>query len=152
MSIHRHAANVDKSQQPIIAAILEEGWEVWVMRVPCDLLCWHPVLDVWQPMEVKNPKRCTKGGESWDRNAQVSQRKFLAWTDVPIVTTEQQALEALRKHYPATVVPEQLAAWSAQLKQRFEREWKCQPTAAPSARAMVELGVVPPAKPQLFPT
>lgn len=151
MSIHRHAANVDKSQQPIVAAILEEGWEVWVIRVPCDLLCWHPVLDVWQPMEVKNPKRCNSSGESWDRAQQKSQRKFLAWTDVPVVTTIEQAVSALRAHYP-TDAPAELIAWARRIRAGFQAEWEATGK-APGARARVErkTGAAEGSTAQLFP-
>lgn len=139
MSLHRYAANVDKSQQAIVDAIEAEGWDVYLIRTPCDLLCWHPVLDVWQPLEVKNPGRCNAAGESWDRKQQVSQQRFLKWTEVPVVTSKDQALAALRFHYPTAVVTAELIAWAARIRDEFERNWNLNKSATPSARQLVEL-------------
>lgn len=136
MSIHRAAAKVDKSQQPIVEAIEAEGWDCYLIRLPCDLLCWHPVLDIWQPLEVKTPQ---PNGKARARpSEQPNQKRFLRWTDLPVVTTPQQALEVLSQHYPIQAPVPQLIAYAHELRDHFEREWK-QKGAASSARELVEL-------------
>jgi hypothetical protein len=139
MSIHRAAAKVDKSQLPIVHAIEAEGWDCWLIRLPCDLLCWHPVLDVTQLLEVKNAARCTKAGESWDRGRQDTQQKFLRWTSTPVVTSAEQAIAALAKHYPAGVITAELAGYCHQLREQFEIRWKENPKTASSAASLVEM-------------
>lgn len=136
MSIHRAAAKVDKSQLPIVEAIEAEGWDCYLIRLPCDLLCWHPVLDVWQPLEVKTIHAGRR--QTLQDKRQVEQRRFLRWTSVPVVTSPEQALEVLAKHYPAGVITAELAAYAEALRQDFAAKWKKDPQAAPSARQQVE--------------
>lgn len=142
MSIYRAAAKVDKSQLPIVEAIEAEGWDCWLIRLPCDLLCWHPVLDIWQPIEVKTPQA---NGKARNRpNEQLEQKRFLRWTSVPVVTTPQQALQVLSEHYPMQAVVPDLISFARALKERFDQEWKCNKTSAPSARELIEIGQVRP--------
>jgi hypothetical protein len=118
MSIHRFDARVDKAAPEIVTAIRDEGWDCHLIRLPCDVLCWHPVLDIWQPLEI-----ATKGGKR-KADATETQRKFLRWTSLPVVYTPAEALEALRKHHPAGTVSAELAAWAIKLRDDFELEWK----------------------------
>lgn len=96
MSIHRYDARPDKAQPEIVAAIREEGWDVYLIRLPCDVMCWHPILDRWQTLEIKTPE---KNGKHYARAKDAEQRKFCERTRTPIVWTKEMALEALAKHY-----------------------------------------------------
>jgi len=95
MSIHRHAAKADANQPEIIAAIERAGWEAHVVRRPCDLFCWHPRFDIWQPLEVKDPSKVTKAGKPIHDARMDEQHEFLERTGTPIVTTPEEALIAL---------------------------------------------------------
>lgn len=94
----RRAAKTDTAQSGIVEAIEAEGWECFLIRLPCDLLCWHPVLDVLQWMEVKSARK--KSGEHVKDKRQEEQIKFLERTNCPVVTTAEEALSVLRKFYP----------------------------------------------------
>lgn len=93
----RRAAKTDTAQSGIVEAIEAEGWECFLIRLPCDLLCWHPVLDVLQWLEVKSTRK--KSGEHVKDKRQEEQIKFLERTGCPVVTTPAEALEALQRHY-----------------------------------------------------
>lgn len=134
MSIHRAAAKADAAQPEIVEAIRAEGWDCYLMRLPCDLLCWHPVLDVWQPMEVKTGRK--KSGEARERGAQEAQRKFLHWTAVPVVTTPEEALDALSRHYPPMPAVAPLVDAARKIRADFERDWKTNQS-APGAQQRV---------------
>lgn len=144
MSIHRAAAKVDKSQLTIVQAIEAEGWDCWLIRLPCDVLCWHPVLDIWQPLECKTREEDRRKQRGADKGSE-SQRKFLRWTEVPVVYTPEEALQQLRAHYPKGVISAELAAYCHQLRQEFEACWKNSPkvrmtaNVTPSARQLIEL-------------
>lgn len=144
MSIHRFAARADQAAPLVVPKIREEGWDCHLIRLPCDVLCWHPILDIWQPLEI-----ATKGGKR-KADANESQRKFLRWTSVPVVYTGDEALTELRKHYPDGIARAELIAWAHGLRDEFERCWKLNPTAASSARALVQLRVPESAQAQLF--
>lgn len=94
----RRAAKTDTAQSGIVEAIEGEGWECFLIRLPCDLLCWHPVLDVLQWMEVKSARK--KNGSVRERKEQEAQTEFLHRTGCPVVTTPEEALQVLRKFYP----------------------------------------------------
>lgn len=93
----RRASKVDNSQQEIVDAIRAEGWEVFIVKLPCDLFCWHPILDVWQPMECKSHRK--KDGTTVQDKRQEEQIRFLHKTRCPVVTTPAEALDWLAKHY-----------------------------------------------------
>ncbi len=118
MSIHRHAARADMAAPEVVGAIRGEGWDCHLIRLPCDVLCWHPVLDIWQPIEI-----ATKGGKR-KADANESQRRFLAWTDVPVVYTPDEAVAVLSRHYPSDVARPDLIAYARRLREDFERDWK----------------------------
>jgi hypothetical protein len=129
MSIHRHDARADAAAPEVVGAIRAEGWDVHLIRLPCDVLCWHPVLDIWQPLEI-----ATRGGKR-KADANESQRKFLRWTDVPVAYTGNQAVEILRGRYPGSASLE-LIATAKRIKAEFELEWK-KDQSAPGARQRV---------------
>lgn len=97
MSIHRHAAKADANQPAIITAIEAAGWEAHVVRRPCDLFCWHPRYEIWQPLEVKDPTKVTKAGVPIHDERMAEQHDFLERTKTPVVTTPEQALLALAR-------------------------------------------------------
>jgi len=121
MSIHRAAAKCDANQPAIVQAIREEGWDCHIIRVPCDVICWHPVLDVLVWLEIKDGRK--KDGSAKQDHRQETQRKFLRWTSCPIVTTPEEALAVLRTHYPAGVIPAELSAWCHRIRADFQREY-----------------------------
>lgn len=98
MSLHRRAAKTDQTQAGIVRALRAYGVQVWVIKQPCDLLCyyWSNPLQrfVWQPLEVKTPygKRRPRARK---RSEQETQNEFLAQTSTPIVTSWQEAICAL---------------------------------------------------------
>ena len=89
----RYAARTDTTQAAIVEAIRAAGWHVWLIREPCDALCWHPS-DVWQPLEFKTP---TKSGAVRVRKDQPLQNLFCDMTFTPRVTTPEQAVEFLNR-------------------------------------------------------
>lgn len=95
----RRAAKTDTAQSGIVEAIEAEGWECFLIKLPCDLLCWHPVLDRLQWLEVKSARK--KSGEHVKDKRQEAQIAFLDRTKCPVVTTPEEAIMALRKHYKA---------------------------------------------------
>lgn len=123
----RRAAKTDDSAGPIVEAIEAEGWECFDVRLPMDKLCWHPVLDVLVWMEIKS--RAKSGRIPVDKR-QETQRKFLAWTSCPVVTTPEEALAELRKHYPSDVATPDLIAYAHRMRADFERAWKLKGEAA----------------------
>ncbi len=95
MTIHRHAAKGDANQPEIVEAIRKAGWEAHIVRRPCDLFCWHPLHDVWLPLEVKDPSKVTKSGKPVHDSRMEEQARFLERTGTPVVTTAEEALLAL---------------------------------------------------------
>lgn len=122
----RRAAKTDESKAAIVEAIEAEGWEVFDIRLPCDIVCWHPVLDVLQWMELKTAK---PNGKPRTRNDQPEQAKFLARTSCPIVTTPEEALEVLSRHYPSDVARPDLVLMAKRIRDEFERAWKARAAA-----------------------
>jgi hypothetical protein len=94
----RYAARTDTTQAAIVEAIRAAGWHVWLIREPCDLLCWHPS-DVWQPLECKTP---TAAGTLRIRKDQLLQNIFCDLTFTPRVTTPEQAIEFLQRRLGRT--------------------------------------------------
>jgi hypothetical protein len=94
MSINRWATRTDTTQAAIVEAIRKAGWKVWVIKLPVDLLCWHPGADVWQPLECKTP---TKSGKAKLDKRQEEQNRFCDETFTPRVTTPEQAVEFLNR-------------------------------------------------------
>jgi hypothetical protein len=116
MSIHRYDARPDKAQPAIVAAIRDEGWDVYLIRLPCDVMCWHPILDRWQTLEIKTPER---NGKHYEREKDAKQREFCERTNTPIVWTSEMALQALSRHYPQPgksdpALVSQALAWRAE--------------------------------------
>lgn len=96
MSIHRWNAKTDSPQAAIVHGLIQAGVRVWVIKQPCDLLCycWSNPRQafIWQPLEVKTPK---KSGKVRKRSDQRAQNDFLAETRTPVVTCLEDALSAL---------------------------------------------------------
>jgi hypothetical protein len=88
---------VDSSQLPIVLGLRQAGYRVWQIEEPADLLVygWSNRLNAfkWTVLECKTPQ---KNGRRLKRNDQKEQDKFLAETHTPVVTTLDEALEALR--------------------------------------------------------
>lgn len=120
MSIHRYDARPDKAQPDIVKAIRNEGWDVYLIRLPCDVMCWHPVLDRWQTLEIKTPE---KNGKHYERAKDAEQRKFCERTNTPVVWTTQMAITALSRHYPQPGASDPVLVAKA-LQWRAEREEK----------------------------
>ena len=92
MSIQRWNAKTDTVQASIVQGLESVGVRVWVIKQPCDLLCW--VRGVWQPLEVKTPYG-KKAPKARKRSDQEKQNAFLAETNTPVVTSLEDALTAL---------------------------------------------------------
>lgn len=92
MSIQRWNAKTDTVQADIVRDLEKAGVKVWVIKQPCDLLCW--VRGVWQPLEVKTPYG-KKAPKARKRKDQEKQNAFLAETNTPVVTSFEEALTAL---------------------------------------------------------
>lgn len=92
MSINRWNAKTDKVQSDIVTKLEQVGVKVWVIKQPCDLLCW--VRGVWIPLEVKTPYG-KKAPKARKRSDQEKQNAFLAETNTPVVTSLEDALIAL---------------------------------------------------------
>ena len=91
MSINRYNAKTDKTQAAIIRGLEQAGVRVWIIKLPCDLLCL--VQGRWQPLEVKTPEG--KRGQVWQRRRMKTQNDFLQETRTPVVTCLEDALCAL---------------------------------------------------------
>jgi 5-methylcytosine-specific restriction endonuclease McrA len=117
----------DINEIEIVMAIREEGWDVYRLDEPCDLLCWHPVLSILQWLEVKTIHEGRKKPAVDKR--QESQRKFLARTSCPIVTTPDEAFEVLCRHYPSDVARPDLVLMAKRIRDEFERSWKARAAA-----------------------
>lgn len=125
----RRAAKTDTAQSGIVEAIEAEGWECFLIKLPCDLLCWHPVLDVLQWLEVKSARK--KSGEAKQDPRQEAQREFLARTSCPVVTTSQEALQVLQRHYPAMPTVTPLVQAAKRLQKQFAKDWREHQATAP---------------------
>lgn len=92
MGMPRYTARTDKTQQPIVDAVRAAGWMVFLIKIPCDLLCWKN--GTWRTLECKTPtgKRAPKARL---RSDQRHQNDFCADTRTPRVTTAEEALRAL---------------------------------------------------------
>lgn len=113
MSIPRRAAKQDANAGVIVIAIVEAGWMWHQTGWPCDGFAYHPIYDIWQPLEIKNPEYCRKDGTANEHarvknNRQIAQMRFLADTKTPVVTTPAEAILALAarldRHIAATEV------------------------------------------------
>lgn len=98
MSLYRRAAKVDTVQADIVRGLQQAGVRVEVIKQPVDLLCryWsnrHRDF-IWMPVEVKSPYG-KKNPKARVRSDQETQRRFLAETGVPVVTSLDEALQAL---------------------------------------------------------
>lgn len=101
----RRAAKVDSVQAEIVEGLRKAGYWVEVIGRPVDLLVgrlWEEAhLETgekklgatWYLLEVKTP---TKTGKRRKRKDQEEQNKFIAETGTSVVTSLEQALEALR--------------------------------------------------------
>lgn len=92
MSIQRWNAKTDTVQASIVKGLEAVGVKVWVIKLPCDLLCWFR--GVWQPLEVKTPYGKKKPKARVDKR-QKDQQDFLRETQTPVVTSLDEALTAL---------------------------------------------------------
>lgn len=126
----RRAAKTDDAAGEIVKAGEDEGWECYDVRLPCDKIFWHPVLDVLQWAEIKT--RAKSGRIPVDKR-QEGQLKFLAYTSCPIVTSPQELLELLRSRYPHSASPEVIAL-AHKIRKDFERDWNRDGAAASAAQ------------------
>ncbi len=98
MSIQRWATKIDSTQTAIVEGLRQVGVRVWIIRQPCDLLCylWSNPLQrfIWQTLEVKTPYGKRNPKAKMDAR-QRNQTKFLAETQTPVVTCLEDALIAL---------------------------------------------------------
>lgn len=87
MSLARRAKKRDIAEEPIIAALEKDGWHVWQLDRPMDLLCWRGDLgpNTFRLLEVKTDK----GKPTED------QQNFSETTGAPFVRTPMEALQAL---------------------------------------------------------
>lgn len=96
MSIQRWATKTDSVQSDIVEALEKCGVHVWIIKQPCDLLCWHSRFGAgnFKVLEVKTAygKRTPK--PRIDRR-QKAQHDFLALTGAMVVTDLTGALSAL---------------------------------------------------------
>lgn len=95
----RRAAKVDTTQAAIVDGLRAGGVRVEIIGKPVDLLCryWsnrHRDF-IWMPIEVKTPYGKRKPKARVDAR-QEAQRRFLAETGVPVVTSLDEALRALK--------------------------------------------------------
>ena len=86
MSYHRRMTRPDATQTEIVAGLRKAGVAVWVIGIPCDLLCFYR--GRWQTLECKPEK-------PRNRYDQEAQDEFLSATGTPIVRTALQALAIL---------------------------------------------------------
>ena len=96
MSLPRYAARTDTSQPEIIKALEQAKVRVWVIRLPCDLLCQfycsrHGIW-CWQTLECKTLDR---RGRPRRRKDQHKQDEFLELTNTPVVTSFDEAWKIL---------------------------------------------------------
>ena len=87
MTLKRWSAKRDAAEAPIVRALRQAGYEVWLLDSPCDLLLRLPR---WEPgrflcLEVKSGTRKADPRQS-------AQSAFLAATGTPVVRTPEQAL------------------------------------------------------------
>lgn len=75
MTLNRYAAKVDANQPAIVEALRAEGFVVWVIGWPVDLLVGTG--NAWLPMEVK-------AGKENSHKLTPDQRKFIAVGGGPI--------------------------------------------------------------------
>lgn len=87
----RHRA--DHSAMPIVKALRQAGYKVWLIGVPCDALVhyWSNKRQCfrWQTLEFKTP---TTTGKRRKRTDQLKQEEFLQDTQTPVVLTLDAAL------------------------------------------------------------
>jgi hypothetical protein len=88
--VARYANRKDLMQSRIVDTLRAAGVLVWVMHSPCDLLTYKA--GRWLPLECKT---ATKTGKRRVRRDQKAQEEFIAQTLCPVVTTPQEALEAV---------------------------------------------------------
>ena len=92
MSLARFAKRTDTTQAEIVEALRKCGYSCYVIGWPCDLLVYRADIG-FRALEVKTPNR--KDGSYRPRKDQATQRAFVELTGTPVVTTPQQALDAL---------------------------------------------------------
>jgi len=88
LSLNRYAAKSDLAQSPIVSGLRKCGYRVEIIRRPTDLLV-SADLKWWRLLEVKK-----KAG--FRRKDQPSQNLFIDQTRTPVVSTLEEALEALK--------------------------------------------------------
>lgn len=93
VSFNRYAKRADTTQATIVDVLRKRGYSCYVIGWPCDLLVYRPDIG-FRTLEVKTPNR--KDGSYRPRKDQATQSAFIELTRTPIVTTPEQALEALR--------------------------------------------------------
>jgi hypothetical protein len=91
----RRAAKVDTAQPSIVRDLQKLGYEVYLIKKPCDVSVRHPMwrggLNQW--LEIKTPTRSGKMPKPDPR--QTEQAEFLAKSNTPVVMSLDQALKAL---------------------------------------------------------
>ncbi len=86
MSLLRYAKKTDSNQAAIVAALRACGVQIWIISQPCDLLTYYR--GRWLPLELKVKK-------NRPRKDQERQNEFIAATGCPVVTSVQEALDAV---------------------------------------------------------
>ncbi len=98
MSLNRYARKVDTTQAAIVDGLRALGVRVEIVGKPVDILCryWserHRDF-IWVPVEIKTAYGKRKPKARVDPR-QEAQRRFLAETGVPVVTSLDEAVAAL---------------------------------------------------------
>lgn len=91
MSLNRYNARTDTVQAAIVKGLEQVGVRVWIIKLPCDLLCW--VRGTWQTLEVKTIHKGRR--KPLKDKRQKAQNDFLRETQTPVVTSLEGALIAL---------------------------------------------------------
>lgn len=85
----RRAARRDDTEESIVKGLRDHGYQVYPMKLPCDLLIRKPSTGKLDILEVEGGKRTGTGARK------PTQREFLRDWNVPVVKTLEEALRAL---------------------------------------------------------
>lgn len=90
----RYAAKSDISQPKIVEDLRKAGYSVWNIKLPDDLLVWHPKFGA-NNFRMLSVKTADAKGRVKERGDRKKQNAFCALTGVPRVSNSEQALEAM---------------------------------------------------------